>query len=298
MINLTKYSFERIIQLCPYDDRNVFDGCMIIRYVLKPGIIQFPFKVDAFAAVFCINGEVNVTLNLKTYTVNSNTLFIQLPNNTIKAECKDTCTIMALVLSPDYLRKNLLGWNKITPIIMRTADSPIVSLPAEKWDEFILTLKKLRERMKSAGYSEWNREGYHAALKTFFYDVFGQITDPALLQGESLQTRNQDYFARFMQLLSQYCKKERKVNFYASQLCVSSKYLSTIIKNASGKTPSKWIDEVVMAEAIFLLKYTNATVQEIAFQMNFPNPSFFGKFFKRYTGFSPNYYRANNVLLL
>lgn len=150
--------------------------------------------------------------------------------------------------------------------------------------------------MKTATYSEWNREAYHAALKTFLYDIISLASDPKSLEIKDVyQSRSQDYFARFMQLVSQYCKKERKVHFYASKLCISSKYLSTIIKEVSGKTPSRWIDEVIMSEAIFLLKYSNATIQEIAFQMNFPNPSFFGKFFKRYTGFSPKYYRSNAI---
>ena len=298
MTQLNRYSFERITQLCPYEDRNVFDECMILNYVLKPGISRLPFKIEAYAALFCINGEANITVNQSTYIINSSSLFIHLPNSIVKAECKDTCTIIGLVLSPDYLRKNFLNWNKIGPILMQTMNAPVIALPTEKKDEFILALENLRERMKSAGYSEWKREGYHAALKTFFYDIFSQISNPELLKKDNIQTRNHDYFARFMQLLPQYCRKERTVHFYASKLCISSKYFSTIIKIVSGKTPSMWIDEAVMAEALFLLKYTNATVQEIAFQMNFANPSFFGKFFKRYTGFSPNYYRSSNAALL
>ncbi len=299
MVQIKKCTFEHITQSYFYKEKSVLDGCMIMQQTIKPEDVLLPFQVEAYALLFCISGELNIISDLKSYTVTPDTLFVHLPNNIIKIDCKKECTITGLILAPDYLRKNFLQWNKISPLFIQTTNIPVIDIPTKRKDEFIRTLGNIQERMKTATYSEWNREAYHAALKTFLYDIISLASDPKSLEIKDVyQSRSQDYFARFMQLVSQYCKKERKVHFYASKLCISSKYLSTIIKEVSGKTPSRWIDEVIMSEAIFLLKYSNATVQEIAFQMNFPNPSFFGKFFKRYTGFSPKYYRNNATLTI
>ena len=68
-----------------------------------------------------------------------------------------------------------------------------------------------------------------------------------------------------------------------------------MVKKVSGKTPSRWVDEVVMEEIDYLLKNSTISIKEIAYQMNFANISFFGKFVKRYTGVSPHRYRTMNI---
>ncbi len=71
------------------------------------------------------------------------------------------------------------------------------------------------------------------------------------------------------------------MGFYARQLCITPKYLTTLIKRISGLSVSEWIDNYVIIEAKTLLKYSNMSVQEIAYALNFPNQSFFGSYFKR-----------------
>jgi AraC-like DNA-binding protein len=79
--------------------------------------------------------------------------------------------------------------------------------------------------------------------------------------------------------------------FYADKLCLTPKYLSKLIKQASGKSAPEWIDNFVILEAKNLLKYTNLAIKEIVFQLHFPNQSVFYKFFKAHTGMTPSEYR-------
>mgnify|MGYP002942986293 CR=1 FL=1 len=85
--------------------------------------------------------------------------------------------------------------------------------------------------------------------------------------------------------------QQRSVGFYAGQLNLTPKYLTTLIKRISGLSVSEWIDNYVILEAKTLLKYSNMSVQEIAYYLNFPNQSFFGKYFKNHTGMTPTAYR-------
>ena len=81
------------------------------------------------------------------------------------------------------------------------------------------------------------------------------------------------------------------MGFYARQLCITPKYLTTLIKRISGLSVSEWIDNYVIIEAKTLLKYSTMSIQEIAYYLNFPNQSFFGKYFKNHTGMTPTAYR-------
>lgn len=98
-------------------------------------------------------------------------------------------------------------------------------------------------------------------------------------------------FNEFMSLLQQYNKRERNVSFYARQLNITPKYLSSVVKEVSGKTAARWIDESVILEAKTLLKYSGMSIQEIAYHLNFSTQSFFGKYFKQHTGTSPSRYK-------
>ena len=98
-------------------------------------------------------------------------------------------------------------------------------------------------------------------------------------------------FNDFTALLQQHSKRERNVGFYAAQLNITPKYLSAVVKEVSGKTAARWIDESVILEAKTLLKYSGLSIQEIAYRLNFSTQSFFGKYFKQHTGFSPSRYK-------
>ena len=107
--------------------------------------------------------------------------------------------------------------------------------------------------------------------------------------------RYNEYFGRFLQLLSENFKKERQVKFYADKLCITPKYLTTIVRELSGKSVSKWIHGIVIREACYKLIHGVESVQQISYELNFPNQSFFGKYFKSYVGCSPSEYRLQNL---
>jgi AraC-like DNA-binding protein len=103
--------------------------------------------------------------------------------------------------------------------------------------------------------------------------------------------RAEELFDKFIELLSEHFMHERSVKFYASELCISPKYLTTVIKQTSGKTATVWINNKVVNEIIRRLLYSQSSIKEIAYDLNFTNVSFFGKFFKARSGMSPLYFR-------
>lgn len=109
----------------------------------------------------------------------------------------------------------------------------------------------------------------------------------------SLQNRRVGYVHEFMQLLQLHHTRHRNITFYADKLHISPKYLSHIIKEATGKSATDWIGEFVVREAKNMLRFTNKNVQQVAYALNFSTQSSFGKFFKHITGMSPSEFQKS-----
>lgn len=105
------------------------------------------------------------------------------------------------------------------------------------------------------------------------------------------QSRQEEVLNRFIDLVNKYAITERKISFYADKLCLTPHYLSAIIREASHQTVMDWINRAVIQEARILLRHSNLQISQIAYQLNFPNTSFFCKYFRRLTGTSPGEYQ-------
>lgn len=100
-----------------------------------------------------------------------------------------------------------------------------------------------------------------------------------------------DIFIRLIQLIEKHYTEQRGVEFYADKLCLSPKYLSALSKSVCGYTVQELIFKSIIRKSISLLKNTQKSIQEISDYFNFPNASYFGTFFKKQTGQSPQLYR-------
>ena len=95
----------------------------------------------------------------------------------------------------------------------------------------------------------------------------------------------------FMRLVEQSDGRIRRVDDFATQLNVTPKYLSTILKEVMNRRPSTYIQLYTLKAIEHRLRFTDMTMQEIANDLNFPNPSFFGKYCKEHLGMTPLEYR-------
>lgn len=138
----------------------------------------------------------------------------------------------------------------------------------------------------------WQREVIrHLVFGLFHY--LSCLLQEQMLYEEKHQSRQEQVFNQFIQLVNQYASQERNVSFYADKLCLTPRYLNSLIRQASNRTVMDWINEAVIIEAKVLLKYSNKLIYQIADELNFPNTSFFCKFFKRMTGMTPLAYQKS-----
>lgn len=126
------------------------------------------------------------------------------------------------------------------------------------------------------------------AAQMYHYDsLYSQYADRL----QATLSREQTLFDRFIYLVNQNATREHQLSFYANKMCLTERYLGTVIRQASGTTAKEWIDRAIITRIKIELKHTNKSVVQIAEEMNFPNPSFFSKYFKRLTGQTPLAYR-------
>lgn len=90
--------------------------------------------------------------------------------------------------------------------------------------------------------------------------------------------RNQEIMKELIRIVVMNYRHKRNITFYADKMHLSSAYLSSIIKKTTGKALKEIISSFILNDAKAKLKSTDLTIQEIAYSLNFPDISFFGKY--------------------
>lgn len=253
-------------------------------------------RMKAFTVILCIDGTENGTVNLKEMSINKGSLLMTFPNNVLKIEAGyPTATVRGIMLSQDFMRMLQVDVKNSLPLFMRLAYNPLVNLTQEQQED-IERYFDLLENVSNNSDLAHRDEIVRGLLMSMFYRISGTYEQrPQVLDEKerSVRNRREEYFAKFITLLSENFKRERTVGFYAEQMCVTPKYLSLLIKDFSGKSAAEWIDSYVITEAKTLLRYSTMSIQEVAYELNFSSQSFFGKYFKHLTGMSPSEYKLS-----
>ncbi len=118
--------------------------------------------------------------------------------------------------------------------------------------------------------------------------------DDMMLTTDPSTIHDKEIFNQFLQLLSNQEQKRQKVAYYANQLNISPKYLSSITKRVSGKNPMRWITESTMQDCYSLLTETDMSIKEISHKLGFPNSSFFSQYFREQASVTPMEYRSDH----
>lgn len=188
---------------------------------------------------------------------------------------------MRLLIDSSVTRMTLFAGSKQDPI--RSLDNYGVSV----LNHFFFALEDVA---KSSRCSDKFNTLRHLALALYFGFLADLMGNP-----NEFDANSNSLTIQFLQLVSKECTKHRFVSFYASSLCVSSQYLSVMVKSASGHSPKEWIEDYLMTEACSLLSEEELTIGQISEMLHFDSESQFSKFFKHKSGISPSSYRVRDV---
>ena len=255
--------------------------------------LQYPCRIDASIALLCVRGKVSFSSHLTDYTLSENQLFVTSASIIQFHESHD-CELYVMVLSPNFISEMNLDKRLLTPVIMslRRNSRHIANVPEDLIIRAKTAFYYLNEEYPQLAHTPFGSLYLRHSFCTLIYRLCSglQIEGDGGSKSAS-KDRSVDYFDRLMHLLAEHYRTERSVEFYAERLQISPKHLSRVIRNYTGKSVHQWIDEFVALEIKNLLRYSTLSVQDISKELNFPNPSFMGQYFKRITGMTPGQYK-------
>ena len=239
-----------------------------------------------------VSGTAKIKINGKLHELRPNTLFI-FNENTVIEQVKASIRSSGYMItySRQYLNSIHVDTQDLISIYHGFLDEPCVQIEPQE-AAYIHDISKLMRSMLCDYAPTPNRNKIiNSLFGAMFHYVMGILQQHSIPTAGSVSNRTDELFNRFLTLLREHCSTERSVEFYASEMGITPKYLSLILKKKSGRNASKLIDEAVVYEAKRLLKYSGLSIQEIATKLNFASQSFFGKYFKQRVGVSPSRYK-------
>lgn len=258
---------------------------------------QQPFFSPYGILGLCIDGNAVIDVYMQEYHVSKGGLIVILPNQLISIKDKDDNFKMNyFVVSQILINEVVSGISRLSPLFFihmrkkhyyKLADDEIY-----RYGEYY---NLIYNRINSKN-SVYIKEYIVNTLRLFYLDLYNNFKNSLLDLNEIPESRKEKLAYNFFILIIEHYKKNREVSYYANKLYITPKYLSTIIKDVSGRSAKEWINEYSILEIKYLIANTSMNIQEIAVEMNFSNQASLGRFFRTHMGISPSEYRATKKI--
>lgn len=253
-----------------------------------------PVRLNALLLLLIMEGTSKVSLDYVPYTLEPNMFMTIMPTHIFQvAEISPDMKGRLIVVDRTFLEE--LNTAKRSPSMnnyMLLRKNPCTKLMPEETIHMEKCIQVLRDKIRMRTHS-FHKEVIQNAFVAFLLEMANLMVGKTESMVRPTLSRKEEIMNDFVGLLIKHSKEEHNVSFYADKLFITPQYLSLILKELSGKSANKWIDEALLVEARILLKTPNLTVQQVADELNFSDQSTFGKFFKKNMGMSPLEYRKS-----
>lgn len=274
---------------------NYDDGDLFVVNDLRsiPSDIPESFSLNKVVVITCYSGTLSMRLNNQTYEISQDKVAICYPEMTIEPlQHSPDMKCLIFGFSVQAMENSFYANERIWDTIFDATKAPVISLTEDELKTLyhFAEITKLKIRQN---YNPFQKRMMHALLQSIiyvFFDIISRVTNRP--EGEISVNRKDQIFRRFIELLGKENGKMRSVTEIARKLYITPKYLSTVVRQCSDKTPLEWIHQHSINVIVQQLRYTDKSIKDISNEMGFPNQAFFGKFVKSKTGLSPRNYRA------
>ncbi len=283
-------AMKRLILLENQDHLTFNDKDLVIvdRFQNMPENIVY--SSDYILIIICTEGKSEMSYDGRRVTLNKNELFLGVPGSVLSDYMLSPhydCKVLAIKPSEATVP---LGLHKQT---INTAfyikDHPVVKLNDEELDIFFSYYHILYNRVRKPSHRYYNSE-IRTLLNTILLFILGTM-DQDVNYSSTSTIHGEQIVEQFAKMVNDDRGCHRLVEYYAERLNITAKYLSFLVRHTLNRTPSDIIKVVTMKEIERKLRYTDESIKEISNSQNFPNTSFFGKYFKQHAGMTPNTYR-------
>lgn len=254
------------------------------------------WKVDGSIFIILRRGSATLLMNTDKIEL-SGPVAIGLHHSSIIQfmECSEDLDVHILSYSTAFMQEINISFTSFSGEAIMGRNENSLRLNEDEADYVLRYFELINDVMSHYLNAQLARHTISNLTSALFYQLVEMIynhTEFAATEGKSPQ-RQLTYVHDFIKLVHLHFAQERTVSFYAGKLFISPKYLSLLVKEATGRSAAQWIDHHVVVEAKNLLRYSGKNIQQIAYSLNFSNQSSFGKYFKHLTGMSPTEYQKS-----
>ena len=260
-------------------------------FIGRIGVLEAKgLKVEGSMFLLHSRGTLSLNYNFKDYKMEAPAAMSFPPGTIVHFSSDDMGDMEAYIL--DYEQKFLqdvnISFSTISGEALIGHDNPVLELTESEMSHMLRYFSLMRLTMQDNFNTQLSKHILSSLTSALFYQMmllfYKRIEN---VDADTMGPRRGSYVHDFIKLVHLYYTKERSVSFYASKLFIAPKYLSLLVKEATGRSAAKWIDHFVIMEAKNLLRYSGKNIQQVAYDLNFSNQSSFGKYFKHITGMSP-----------
>lgn len=268
------------------------EGLVLTDRISDASVADAPSCQQFILMALCRSGKAQYSIDTREQTISAgDLLFISERHIVDNYKASPDFECLSIMLSTNFYHSFVQNVKNVSSLLLFSMNNPVVSLTPNEITVYTNYYKTIKEKMADTQH-HFRVDVVKSLLLAMFYDMSNVIWRMEQTTSKT-QRRADATFARFIRLLEQNFRTERRVGWYAQQLGITPKYLSEITKNVSKRTANEWIDDYVMLEIRVLLKNSTKSIKEIADELHFPNQSFLGKYFKEHMSVSPSAYRKS-----
>ncbi|MDE7125799.1 MAG: hypothetical protein K2O12_04900, partial [Muribaculaceae bacterium] len=230
-----------------------------------------PVRFYGLTLFLCKSGSLDVEVNFERYNISSGSIFVVEPSSLVRT-C-GSCNVKGdmLFISTPFLHDVNFDMQALhQTMVLKENRVPHIVLSDKECSVIDMYFQLMRHNAGADEYGEspLSKNIARSLVSAILYQLMLVLRSRRDSTGadtavSNMSTRRLNYVHEFGGLVHKYYRRERSVAFYASKLFISPKYLSLLVKEATGRTADAWIDEYVIMEAKNMLRFSGRSIQQI-----------------------------------
>ena len=251
------------------------DDLLLTEHIDKAPMPTEPRRMNFILIGLCLQGEVMYELDTQKQIIKPGDILIVSDRHVVDSyRCSRDMRGLCIMMSVNFFREIIQNVSDISSLFLFSRLNPVMRLEEKEIETFKEYFQVIKEKIGDER-NHFRKDLVKTLLLAMFYDLSNIIY--RVKEDKTPRSRAEVIFTEFIMLVEKHY--------------IVPKYLSEAVKAVSRRTPNEWIDDYIILELRVQLKSTTKTIKEIARDLNFPNQSFLGKFFREHVGISPLRYR-------
>ena len=268
----------------PYDLGSSAFNVSQIRKKKDSGITKEAHRTDFYGITFIKTGKGTMCVNEHCFELENNMLIFTSPGQIIKLEVDYISNGYCIFFMPEFLSLKFAETvEKQFPFFKFNIDSvPKINITNDSL--------RFETLFISINMENYKKEPEYLGVIRSYLQVVLNLTNRFFVQKMGIpnyKNKNHELVEDLRKLVIEYMPERKNIAYLAEKLSISSKHLNAIVKEITGKTTTEFIVSIFMIEAKNLLMHSNLSITEVAYQLNFDDPSYFNKVFKKQFNITP-----------